>query len=500
MLARTVPGLAKPAQFLPLAKEVARHCLGLRSALLKQDADAVDLMDDISNNLCSLMDPLQCIGTLHPERAHREASQEALGHLHPLMHSLNTDQQVFAAIRAFVASSSLAGEKAVVARSILDEFSQFGLDRPNAKQVADIHEAHHRLMLGIASDLATKSRTHSYRALFRLRGALAASLGYGSFAEMSLRNSILKTPAEVRQFLDSYSACEQPAPDLAGLLAPSGAERLQWDSLASVMDGFSRMALDLFGVTIRPAGADLWALSEPGGTRGLVHVDTRPLPVAPSHFTLIGSKGTARGNLVLGRPSQRQIPVMYVSCPVRDPGSLTAPERQSLFHELGHALHGALSATEYQVLSGTRCPLDFAEFPSTLLEKLGSTCAMLRYLGAPPHAQRLHRDQQQGLRQGLKQAQIGLARLDQELHGACQAEPPVDTGRLVHLGSYGANCYAYPLADHLADSCLRAMARDARVPAALRDTVLCRGGTVAPLAALRSCGVGLALLPRGDSS
>jgi intermediate peptidase len=41
---------------------------------------------------------------------------------------------------------------------------------------------------------------------------------------------------------------------------------------------------------------------------------------------------------------------------------------ESFWHELGHAMHTVLSQTEYHYFSGTRIPLDFAEFPSHLFE------------------------------------------------------------------------------------------------------------------------------------
>jgi mitochondrial intermediate peptidase len=47
---------------------------------------------------------------------------------------------------------------------------------------------------------------------------------------------------------------------------------------------------------------------------------------------------------------------------------LSLHQLETLYHEWGHALHSLLSKTKYQHLSGTRCPVDYAEVPSHLFE------------------------------------------------------------------------------------------------------------------------------------
>lgn len=54
--------------------------------------------------------------------------------------------------------------------------------------------------------------------------------------------------------------------------------------------------------------------------------------------------------------------------PAGQPALISLTEATTLFHELGHALHGLLSDVRYPSLSGTAVPRDYVEFPAQFME------------------------------------------------------------------------------------------------------------------------------------
>ena len=155
------------------------------------------------------------------------------------------------------------------------------------------------------------------------------------------------------------------------------------------------------------------------------------------------------------------------------PALLTFREVQTLFHEMGHALHSLLGRTALQNVSGTRCATDFAELPSVLMEHFASAPEVLALYArhwetdAPLDPQRIvDRVALDKKTQASEvEAQIMLSVLDQTYHSAMptgkidssriyhevwnkySAIPePVGTkwqGFFGHLFGYGATYYAY---------------------------------------------------------
>jgi peptidyl-dipeptidase Dcp len=60
------------------------------------------------------------------------------------------------------------------------------------------------------------------------------------------------------------------------------------------------------------------------------------------------------------------------------PTLLSLDDVRTLFHEFGHGLHGMLSETRFERLSGTQVLRDFVELPSQLMEHWIADPAVMR--------------------------------------------------------------------------------------------------------------------------
>lgn len=174
-----------------------------------------------------------------------------------------------------------------------------------------------------------------------------------------------------------------------------------------------------------------------------------------------------------------QRPVVVFSCSfnpptAHQPSLLNWSDVETLFHEMGHAMHSMIGQTEYHNVAGTRCPTDLVELPSILMEHFTSSPEVLRLFARhwkddKPLSNNLHQAQlssQSRFRAIETNSQIVMAAVDQFYHSnrisdhdfntskgwnLIQTEygilPPIPNTswqtRFGHLHGYGASYYSY---------------------------------------------------------
>lgn len=255
-------------------------------------------------------------------------------------------------------------------------------------------------------------------------------------------------------------------------------------SLGTVMQGLSRLFNNLYGVRFVPQETnpgETWnsdvrrlnVIDENEGHIAVVYCDLFARAGKnpnPAHFTLRCSRQITHSELAEAAQASpetdpivaandgmavsrspttgilHQLPIIVLVCDLSPPSSphhptlLSFRDVETLFHEMGHAIHSILGRTSLQVVSGTRCATDFAELPSVLMEHFAADPTVLSLFArhwetdAPlPYemvAERLAIDRQG---QGTDtEHQIILAMLDQAYHSPLAAEPNFDSTKIFH--------------------------------------------------------------------
>jgi mitochondrial intermediate peptidase len=142
----------------------------------------------------------------------------------------------------------------------------------------------------------------------------------------------------------------------------------------------------------------------------------------------------------------KQLPTIALVCDFpqsagdASPALLTFFQVETLFHEMGHAIHSVLARTSLQNVAGTRCATDFAELPSTLMEHFAADPSVLRLfarhwktdepLDYEMVAERISVAKR--FEASDTEHQIMLAMLDQAYHSPQVASPSFDSTKVYH--------------------------------------------------------------------
>ncbi len=240
----------------------------------------------------------------------------------------------------------------------------------------------------------------------RLRAEKAAILGYPNHAAYALEPQMAKQPEAALAMLinmvpDVVEKVHREADDIRALLRADGIEDdvqpWDWEYYAEKVRA-DRYAIDQ--AVVKPYlelnnvlhNGVFYTMNKLFGIQfverhdiPVYHPEVRVFDVLESDGTPIGlfyadyfARDSKRGGAWMNSfvvqshlLDQRPVIVNVLNVPppaAGQPALLTFDEAVTMFHEMGHAVHGLFSDVRYPLLAGTSVPRDFVEFPSTFQE------------------------------------------------------------------------------------------------------------------------------------
>ncbi|KAJ3366248.1 Mitochondrial intermediate peptidase [Allomyces javanicus] len=284
------------------------------------------------------------------------------------------------------------------------------------------HNEHLREMAYDALHAPFPDQEQNLGALLATRHALATLVGAPSFAHLFLQDKMLQSPHHVLAFLDRVAAEFAPALDasLGAMEQIKGAPLQEWDKLyysrqlpeatatgkldarhvqhlpriGTAMAVFAELVRALYGIDLvidQAQPGEVWQTDVirvtahyQGQDLGTIYCDLYdrhpPKLANAAHFTVrgrripLGSRPSTEtrdlhATLAMAPAVGTQKPVVVLAMNLRKGAAMPWTAIETLWHELGHAMHSLLAFTHFQNISGTRCALDFSEVPSILMEQ-----------------------------------------------------------------------------------------------------------------------------------
>ncbi len=282
-----------------------------------------------------------------------------------------------------------------LSRSSVEPFLQYADDRALREQL-------YRAWTARGDNPNARNNKDVITEMLALRAERAALLGYENFAAFKLADSMAGTPQKARALLEEVweparvRALEERDALQALVTREGGNFRLApWDwryyaeklrqekydfdeaqlkpyfQLSNLVEAAFYTAQKLFGVTFRERhdmpvyhpDVRAWEVVREGKVIGLFLGDyfARPGKQSGAWMSSFRDQERVNGDII-------PIIVNNANFNKSDPCLLSFDDAVTLFHEMGHALHGLLSQVRFPRLSGTAVARDFVELPSQLYE------------------------------------------------------------------------------------------------------------------------------------
>ena len=207
-----------------------------------------------------------------------------------------------------------------------------------------------------------------------------------------------------------------------------------------LVDGVFYAATKLYGITFKER-TDLKGYSPDMFVFEVFNADSTPLGLFLGDFyarpnkrggawasAYVPQSGLSGHKAVIG--NHQNVPKPLAG----EPTLMTHDEVNTMFHEIGHALHGLFSAVKYPRFAGTSVPRDFVEFPSQVNEMWAAWPEVFEHYaihyqtGKPMPRELLDKVKSAGeFNQGFETSEIAAAAiLDQAWHRLKPSEIPDD--------------------------------------------------------------------------
>uniref|UniRef100_A0A8C3RVB9 Mitochondrial intermediate peptidase n=1 Tax=Chelydra serpentina TaxID=8475 RepID=A0A8C3RVB9_CHESE len=431
-----VPELSSPEGFQEAQEKALQETEQLvqKACITPPGPQTVMIFDQLSDALCRVADLADFVKIAHPDFAFREAAEEACRNIGTVVEKLNTNIELCQSLKQLLANKevmdSLDPETRQVAELFMFDFEISGihLDEEKRKRAVDLNvkildlcnqfligahlpnkidkhilpehirynfsvEGNYIQITGLHADCSDDLvREAAYKIflypnaeqlrcleeLLTSRNHLAQLVGYNTFAHRALQGTMARTPGKIinlNKHFDSFVYF------LRYNIEPS--LYCPFFSLGACMEGLNFLFNQLLGISLyaeQTEKGELWCedvrklavVHENEGLLGYIYCDffqRADKPHQDCHFTIRGGR--------LREDGEYQLPVVVLMLSLphstrSSPTLLTPGMMENLFHEMGHAMHSMLGRTRYQHVTGTRCPTDFAEVPSILMEYFAS--------------------------------------------------------------------------------------------------------------------------------
>ncbi len=391
----------------------------------------------------------------------------------------------------------------------------------------------------------------------RLRLERAQLLGYETHAHYVLEKRMAKNPENVYNLLNpiwkaALPVSKKEVQEMQSLISREGndfklaawdwwyyAEKLRKEKydldeeelrpyfeLLNVRNGLFQVCNNLFGITFEERhdipkyheDAQVFEVKEADGSHlGVLYMDFHP-------------RASKRGGAWMEAYRKQYIKdgenitpvittVFNFSKPTGDkPALLSFEEVSTMFHEMGHALHGLFSDCTYESISGTSVPWDFVELPSSIMENWASEPEVMKLYGKHFETgetipdELIRKIKNAGhFNQGFVNVEyLSAAFLDMNWHTLKDTESEIDVDQFeskaladiglipeivvryrstyfshIFSGGYSAGYYSYKWSEVLDADAFEAFKEtslfDSKTAGSFRDNILARGGTEDPM-------------------